>query len=380
MKFVNRLFCGAMCLLFSVNTTFCALAAPEDEQAALADSVATMETQQESPFVMDFKCKFIYFPDTVVVGKTMAVEVNCENYGDEFVACAYFTVTGVRVPDYTMTGFWMRNDRRATFYWHAAEEYLNREVAIGFVIERQGTVIYNIEKNVSVTSYDVTKDIKAIVAMVKPVYVEATLRYTTNKYSDVNLKNKIGTIYGGTKVICIASKSDFSNQISLPDGSTCWVALSSLNISTKNYTNPVDMTKEEKEVFINAVGYVSDTPYLIWINLERQRTNIFLKESGRWELIRTSKCATGTNPNPTSTGIYKYYAKQKSWDYDNYYVAPILIFNGNYAMHSVLMNYNGTIYDGTVGRPASHGCVRMLPEDINWIDYYIPRGSTVLVK
>jgi lipoprotein-anchoring transpeptidase ErfK/SrfK len=55
------------------------------------------------------------------------------------------------------------------------------------------------------------------------------------------------------------------------------------------------------------------------------------------------------------------------------------VFYGGYALHSTLLNYNGTEYDGTVRAMISHGCIRLHPEDINWIAARIPVGTKIYI-
>lgn len=54
-------------------------------------------------------------------------------------------------------------------------------------------------------------------------------------------------------------------------------------------------------------------------------------------------------------------------------------FKGNYLFHSVLYHKNGTLQDGGVGIPLSHGCVRLEIENAKWIYYNIPAGTHVVV-
>ena len=68
-----------------------------------------------------------------------------------------------------------------------------------------------------------------------------------------------------------------------------------------------------------------------------------------------------------------------SWDYNSYYVGPVLVFYRGYALHSTLLNYGGGEYDGTVRAHISHGCIRMHPQDINWIADTIPVGTKIYI-
>jgi len=44
------------------------------------------------------------------------------------------------------------------------------------------------------------------------------------------------------------------------------------------------------------------------------------------------------------------------------------------------MDRNKNILDYTLGKPASHGCVRMTVEDAKWIYDTIPNGTKVIVQ
>ena len=58
------------------------------------------------------------------------------------------------------------------------------------------------------------------------------------------------------------------------------------------------------------------------------------------------------------------YIERTEWDYPSYYVGPVLRFYNGYALHSTLLYYNGTEYDGRVGVNISHGCVTSSPKAI----------------
>jgi hypothetical protein len=39
----------------------------------------------------------------------------------------------------------------------------------------------------------------------------------------------------------------------------------------------------------------------------------------------------------------------------------------------------GKVLDGTMGKPASHGCIRLRIEDAKWL-YQLPSGTKVLIE
>lgn len=145
-----------------------------------------------------------------------------------------------------------------------------------------------------------------------------------------------------------------------------------------------DYKPEIKTAWVNLKGYKSNTKYLVWVNLTYQRVNIFEGSQGKWKLIRTCLCGSGTNATPTVRGVFTTSYKQSAWNYGSYYCGPVVRFYGSsgYAFHSRLqywpMNSN-RYYDARIGFPISHGCLRMYNDDIWWMYHNIPNGTTVVV-
>ncbi|MBO4604905.1 MAG: L,D-transpeptidase, partial [Clostridiales bacterium] len=54
-------------------------------------------------------------------------------------------------------------------------------------------------------------------------------------------------------------------------------------------------------------------------------------------------------------------------------------FHGNYGMHSILYNRNGSLQDGRLGKHLSHGCVRLDTDVAKYIYQNIPVGTTVRI-
>lgn len=135
--------------------------------------------------------------------------------------------------------------------------------------------------------------------------------------------------------------------------------------------------------YIDKVNYVtkqaltSKTDYLIWISKANYEVNVFKNDGGVWNFVRSFRCAIGTSSTPTCTGTYRYYEKIARWPYPDFYVGPVMRFNGGYAIHSTLLKYDGSDYNRTVGKKLSHGCVRVQPPDMNWLIDNIPMYTTV---
>lgn len=130
---------------------------------------------------------------------------------------------------------------------------------------------------------------------------------------------------------------------------------------------------------VNSNRIWSDTDYLIWVSKKNYKVSIYLRENDEWDCIKVVPCSIGAPDSPTIIGQYKYHQYQNKWQYDGYYVGPIMRFYGGYAIHSTLVNNDGTDRDGRVGKMISHGCVRVRPDDIRWLTDYVPIGTKIYI-
>lgn len=132
--------------------------------------------------------------------------------------------------------------------------------------------------------------------------------------------------------------------------------------------------------FVNASGVSSRTNYLIWISKKDYAVSVFLGSKGNWRYVTAFDCSIGKPSTPTITGQFEYYQYQPRWTYPGYYCGPIMRFAaGGYAMHSTLLRYDNTPYDGRLRMKISHGCVRMHPNSIKWLVEYIPLNTRVYI-
>ena len=127
---------------------------------------------------------------------------------------------------------------------------------------------------------------------------------------------------------------------------------------------------------VNQWGISSRTNYMVWVSLGEYKVRLFEGSQYKWRQILEAPCAIGAPSTPSITGSYEYQYKAR-WDYGTYYVGPCLVFHGGYALHSVLLNQNGTEYDGRVGVGISHGCIRLKKKDIDFIANTIPVGTRI---
>lgn len=156
---------------------------------------------------------------------------------------------------------------------------------------------------------------------------------------------------------------------------------------------PTDKTKKEEiaiavdnfqssnaqEEYVNNKGYSSKTDYLIWLDLESQHVNIFTGASKHWKLDKRFVCASGTGNTPTVRGTFQVESKGVAFRAGSNCICKFYTgFYGNYLFHSVLLDNNGNVTDGTLGTPASHGCVRLAIDDAKYIYGTVPHYTTVI--
>ena len=141
----------------------------------------------------------------------------------------------------------------------------------------------------------------------------------------------------------------------------------------------------DKEVFVNAMGYESETDYLLWVNRSHQRVNVFARsDDDMWELIEEFLVSTGGRGTATRRGVTKIPSRSaEGWHFEGYYVRPVVRFfpGTGYAFHSRLLRYGsgGGFKDSRIGFPVSAGCIRMYCEDVWYIYDNIPNSTTVVV-
>lgn len=169
-------------------------------------------------------------------------------------------------------------------------------------------------------------------------------------------------------------------KLQMEDGSEGWVNADNMRISQEDCTVDEDYTDEQKMDFVNSMNYDSRTSYLVWVSLYTQRVNIFTGYQGHWKLTKSFECASGVNESPTTTGIFAIQDIRERWDLGQTYVEPVLIFNGGEAFTSQPYDIDtDEIDDDTMGEPASGGGVRLVKEDIQWMEDKLPLDTLVVV-
>ncbi len=132
---------------------------------------------------------------------------------------------------------------------------------------------------------------------------------------------------------------------------------------------------------VNSKELKSDTEYLIYVELNKFRTNVFKKKGNQWSLVKSYICSIGKSSTPTIKGTFKVGIKGPYFGvehgYKCYYYTQI---KGNYLFHSIIYNLNGTVRDGRLGMRISDGCIRLAKENAKWIYDNVPKGSTIYIE
>ena len=111
------------------------------------------------------------------------------------------------------------------------------------------------------------------------------------------------------------------------------------------------------------------------IDLSEQRMRVY--QNGR--RIAVWRVSTGRGGYRTPTGQYRPQRMYKRYFSKKYYNSPMphsIFFRGGYAIH-------GTTATKSLGRPASHGCVRLHPSNArklySMVRRYGPRNTRIVI-
>lgn len=136
--------------------------------------------------------------------------------------------------------------------------------------------------------------------------------------------------------------------------------------------------------------FTYDMPYVIKVDRTNQVITILSESSsGSFDVIEKQFiCSTGTKKHATPEGEFTLSdASRKTWRYFKTYktyVRYAVHIQGNYFFHSLLYSkpdvstMSRTSYR-KLGTPASHGCIRMLDEDVKWMFENCMAGTKVFV-
>ena len=135
------------------------------------------------------------------------------------------------------------------------------------------------------------------------------------------------------------------------------------------------------ESFINSKNINSSSVYLIWVDTDHFKTNIFKKSKNSWTLYKIFLCTICKPWEPTIKGTFfvgvKGYSFGENRGFRCLYYTQI---KGNYLFHSIVYYLDGTIKDDRLGMQLTDGCIRLSTENAKWIYDNIPGGTTIFIN
>lgn len=226
-------------------------------------------------------------------------------------------------------------------------------------------------------------EIERIKKLVKPSKVCAIINKDCIFFDNLTTLKAIGTLKNNTVVEILQDKSCKYYYVREDENSKAkWVSADCLTIPPDEKTNSEKMSSSDLEAYVNIMNFKSNTPYLIWVDIDRQLTHIFKNEKNNWSLDRSFTCATGKNVSPTTRGEFETSDKGE-WFYSErlksgakYYIR----FNNSYLFHSVAMDKNQNVTDPVLGKRRSSGCVRLSVDDIKYLYKTIPEKTKVYIN
>lgn len=164
--------------------------------------------------------------------------------------------------------------------------------------------------------------------------------------------------------------------------------------TTANAGKVTAISNPEGTLPTSTQGVLTDTSYTMPYAIKVDRTNQVItvfsaSEPGVYNVIEKQFiCSTGTSQYPTPTGVYTLPdTERRAWRYFktyDTYVRYAVHIEGNYFFHSLLYSEpdlatrSNTSYRN-LGKPASHGCIRMMDEDIKWLAENCLAGTKVFI-
>jgi glucan-binding YG repeat protein len=155
---------------------------------------------------------------------------------------------------------------------------------------------------------------------------------------------------------------------------------------------PADGKVQGSLLDIKASGYSSKTNYLILVNRGEHLVAVFKGKKNNWVKIKGDwRCTIGASDTPTPAGEWTTYGPTGKTEYgwmDFRYTSAAFCtgVSAGFFFHTILYQkgYRGNPYyapveDGELGVNHSQSCVRLEPQNAEWVRNNIPSGTKVVV-
>ena len=167
----------------------------------------------------------------------------------------------------------------------------------------------------------------------------ATYKTITNiVFNALVQPNAVYGKYAGLKVEII-DQNENTYLIKKSNGTQMWVACNKVYVPSNPVTNTKYLDKKQLETYVNTTStFVSNTKYFTWVDLNRQRVNVFIGSTGHWVLLKTYSCASGNNVTPSKRGLFTVQDKGYSFVTESKLLVKYWTrYSGNYLLHSILL-------------------------------------------
>ena len=128
-----------------------------------------------------------------------------------------------------------------------------------------------------------------------------------------------------------------------------------------------------QDMFSRAQGIASRTGWLIVVDTHQNRIAIYSGSKGSWNAKTEAYCVTGAPGTPTIKGYFETTGGHRmslSTDSRAHWCTQI---SGGYFFHTILASTS------ELGHNLSHGCVRLAPNNAQWIYQNIPTRTKVYI-
>ncbi len=272
-----------------------------------------------------------------------------------------------------------------TSFYMTLDPYWNKEATIKIPSTKQTLFYHCAEGDEVYVTYDLLEKIGVKAQKVNEAKPYVKL-YTDSKHEARFYINDIYALIGGKGVNLEKATFEIDTMPFVPLSKVAEYFQCDYEVVKNNeyqieikLSNSAYSKAGEKEKFVNSKSVTSKTNYMIWVSKKDFEVNVFVKNDGKWAFVDSFPCSIGKPSTPTIEGMFEYYQYQPIWQYAKYYCGPVMRFKGGYALHSYLVKYDGTPYDARLGQKVSAGCVRMHPDDIQWLVDNMPLYTRVWV-
>ncbi len=195
------------------------------------------------------------------------------------------------------------------------------------------------------------------------------------------MRERINTLEKGEKVEILSNDEKGHYLIKDQKGKEWHIPWRHIELVEGQEKLPAEATIEEIEGHVDKKKLKSDTPYLLWTDLKRQKTYVLRWDGSDWRVCKTLVCGTGDQAHPTPKGHFKIINKFAYIEIDDYLYKYASAFHKRYMYHSVRLDDEGReVEDICLGQPISFGGIYLSAEDSEWIYKHVPIGTTVWIN